>query len=87
MPFKLSLSFHHGLLLFCSQLICVNVNQASSSPGANVAEAERPTTGRVVGVARLDGEDAGEEQSDEVSRLQSSHQVIFMILGEATHYN
>ena len=62
------------------------VNLACSSPGANVAEAERPTTGGAVGVARLDGEDPGEEQSDEVSRLQPSHQVMIMILGEAPHH-
>ena len=59
---------------------------ASCSPGANIAQTERPTTGGAVGVARLDGEDAGEEQSDEVSRLQPSDQVIFMIIGEAPYY-
>ena len=63
------------------------VNLACSSPGANVAEAKRPTTGGAVGVAWLDGEDAREEQSDEVSRLQPSDQVIFMIIiGEAPHH-
>ena len=66
--------------------MCQVKNPASSSPGANFAEAERPTTGGALGVARLDGEDAGEEQSDEVSRLQPSHQVMFMIIGEAPHY-
>ena len=85
-PQIFTLVIENVLLLSCSQLIFVNVNLASSSAGANVAEAERSTTGGALGVARLDGEDAGEEQSDEVSRLQPSHQVIFMIIGEAPQH-
>ena len=58
----------------------VVINFVLPGAGANVAEAERPTAGGAARAPRLDGENVGAEQSDEVSGLQPPHQVTVIIM-------
>lgn len=64
-PFTFHITFTFPLIL----------TPLSLSAGANLEEAERPAAGGAAWASRLNGENVGAEQPDEVSGMQPSHQV------------